>query len=57
MMHVQQDVFNHTPLAMPTAGSSTMAATGFTVMEERRRLAREIHDTLAHAFAGSYGRH
>jgi signal transduction histidine kinase len=29
-----------------------MAAMGFAVLEERRRLAREIHDTLAQAFAG-----
>jgi signal transduction histidine kinase len=29
-----------------------MAATWFAVMEERNRLAREIHDTLAQAFAG-----
>ena len=29
-----------------------MAATWSAIMEERRRLAREIHDTLAQAFAG-----
>jgi len=29
-----------------------MAATRFAIMEERRRLACEIHDTLAQAFAG-----
>src|SRR5277367_3825743 len=52
MMHFQQDIFNHSRLAMPTARRSTMAATWFAVREERRRLAREIHDTLAQAFVG-----
>jgi len=51
-MHAEQDVFNHNRLAMPRARSSTKAAAWFAVMEERRRLAREIHDTLAQAFAG-----
>ena len=37
---------------MPKAESSTMADTWFAVLEERRRLACEIHDTLAQAFAG-----
>src|SRR6266404_2905940 len=52
MMRVEQDVFNHNRLAKPIARSSTKAATWSAVMEERRRLAREIHDTLAQAFAG-----
>src|SRR5258708_24366565 len=52
MMHFQQDVFNDRRLAMPTAGSSEMAAKRFAVIEERIRLACEIHDTLAQAFAG-----
>jgi signal transduction histidine kinase len=39
-------------LTIPTARSSTKADAWFAVMEERRRLAREIHDTLAQAFAG-----
>jgi signal transduction histidine kinase len=52
MMRVQRDIFNHSRLALPTARSSTMAAKWFAVMEERHRLAREIHDTLAQAFAG-----
>src|ERR1700722_11903321 len=51
-MYFQQDIFNHRGSAMPTAESSTMAATWFAVLEERRRLALEIHDTLAQAFAG-----
>ena len=52
MMHFQQDIFNDRRLAMPTAGSSEMAAKRFAVIEERIRLACEIHDTLAQAFAG-----
>jgi signal transduction histidine kinase len=52
MIHLQQDVFGHTRLAVPAARTSKSAATRFAVMEERRRLAREIHDTLAQAFAG-----
>jgi signal transduction histidine kinase len=52
MMHFQQDIFNDRRLAMPTKESSTMAATWFAVLEERHRLACEIHDTLAQAFAG-----
>jgi signal transduction histidine kinase len=52
MMHVQQDIFNDGRLAMPTAESSTIATTWFAVLEERHRLACEIHDTLAQAFAG-----
>src|ERR1700677_1513720 len=52
MMRFQQDIFNHSRLAMPTARSSTMAATWSAVMEERSRMAREIHDTLAQAFVG-----
>jgi signal transduction histidine kinase len=52
MMHIQQDVLNYSRLAMPAAESSTMAATRFAVIEERHRLACEIHDTLAQAFAG-----
>jgi signal transduction histidine kinase len=52
MMHFQRDVFNDRRLAMPTAESSAIAATWFAVLEERRRLACEIHDTLAQAFAG-----
>jgi signal transduction histidine kinase len=51
-MCLEQIVFDHSRLAMPMARSSIMAATGFAVMEERRRLAREIHDTLAQAFVG-----
>src|SRR5579863_3896319 len=52
MMRFEQDILGHSRLAMPTTGSSTMAATWSAVMEERGRLAREIHDTLAQAFAG-----
>jgi signal transduction histidine kinase len=52
MMCLEQDVFDRNQSVMPTARSSTMAATWFAVMEERRRMAREIHDTLAQAFAG-----
>ena len=51
-MHFQEDVFNDQRLAMPTVESSTMEATRFAVLEERHRLACEIHDTLAQAFAG-----
>ena len=51
-MRVKQNVLNHTRLAMPLAGSSEMSAMRFAVMEERIRLACEIHDTLAQAFAG-----
>jgi|ERR1700722_3659451 len=51
-MHIQQDVFNGSRSVVPAARSSTMAATWFAVMEERNRLAAEIHDTLAQAFAG-----
>jgi signal transduction histidine kinase len=52
MMHFQQDIFNDRQLATPTEESFTMADTWFAVLEERRRLACEIHDTLAQAFAG-----
>ena len=52
MIHFQQDIFDDRQLAMPAAESSTMAATWFAVLEERHRLACEIHDTLAQAFAG-----
>jgi signal transduction histidine kinase len=52
MMHFQQDIFNDRQVTMPTAETSTMAATWFAVLEERRRMACEIHDTLAQAFAG-----
>jgi signal transduction histidine kinase len=52
MMYPQQNILNRTCLTVPTAGSAEMAATRFAVMEERRRLACEIHDTLAQAFAG-----
>src|SRR6266404_132769 len=52
MIHLQQDVFNDSRLAMPMAENSTMVATWSAVLEERRRLAREIHDTLAQAFIG-----
>src|SRR5260221_12544324 len=52
MMHFQQDVIHAGRLSMPTARSSTIGATSFAVLEERRRLACEIHDTLAQAFAG-----
>jgi signal transduction histidine kinase len=51
-MRFQQDIFNYSRLATPTARGSTMAATWSAVMEERRRISREIHDTLAQAFAG-----
>lgn len=51
-MHLEQNVLDHTRLAMPTVESSKMAAKWFAVMEERSRLACEIHDTLAQAFAG-----
>jgi signal transduction histidine kinase len=52
MMRFQQDIFDNRRLAMPKAESSTSADTWFGVLEERRRLACEIHDTLAQAFAG-----
>jgi signal transduction histidine kinase len=52
MMRIEPDIFDHNRLALPTGRSSTKAAMWFAVMEERRRLAREIHDTLAQAFAG-----
>lgn len=52
MMHFEQDIYNDGQLAMPTAERSTMASTWFAVLEERSRLACEIHDTLAQAFAG-----
>src|SRR5882757_10114982 len=52
MMHFQQDIFNDSQLAMPTEESSTTAAAWFAVLEERHRMACEIHDTLAQAFAG-----
>jgi signal transduction histidine kinase len=52
MMRVKQNVLNHTRLAMPLGGSSEMSAMRLAVMEERIRLACEIHDTLAQAFAG-----
>jgi signal transduction histidine kinase len=52
MMHFQQDIFNDRQLAMPTEEDSTMAAAWFAVLKERHRLACEIHDTLAQAFAG-----
>lgn len=51
-MRFQQDIFDHSRLAMPTARSSMMAGMCSAVMEERRRMAREIHDTLAQAFVG-----
>src|SRR5882757_9971198 len=51
-MHFQQDIFSDDRLAMPATESSTMAATWFAVLEERHRMACEIHDTLAQAFAG-----
>jgi signal transduction histidine kinase len=51
-MRFEQDILGQSRLAMPTARTSTMAETWSAVMEERGRLAREIHDTLAQAFAG-----
>jgi signal transduction histidine kinase len=51
-MDFKQDVFNGRRLPTPTGENSTVAATWVAVLEERRRLAREIHDTLAQAFAG-----
>src|SRR5580658_6166613 len=51
MMHVQQDIFDHGRLAVPTARISTITARWSAVMDERRRLACEIDDTLAQAFA------
>ena len=51
-MDFEQHVFDDIRLAGPRSESSTMAATWLAVLEERRRLAREIHDTLAQAFAG-----
>ena len=50
-MRFQQDIFSHSPLALTTSTNFT-AATRFAVLEERHRLACEIHDTLAQAFAG-----
>ena len=51
-MHFEQDIFNDRQLAVPTVENSIMAAKRFAVAEERLRLACEIHDTLAQAFAG-----
>jgi signal transduction histidine kinase len=51
-MPFQEDISNHSRVAGPTAKSPTMTSTWFAVLEERSRLACEIHDTLAQAFAG-----
>lgn len=51
-MDLQQNIPDHACLAMPTPEISKIAARWFAVVEERSRLAREIHDTVAQAFAG-----
>src|ERR1700761_4929813 len=52
MMDFQEDVYNNRRLTMSATESSRMAATWSAVLEERHRMACEIHDTLAQAFAG-----
>ena len=48
-INLERNVFDRIRLAVPVAESSINRP---AVMEERNRLAREIHDTLAQAFAG-----
>jgi signal transduction histidine kinase len=52
MIRDRKNIIAQPPLTMPAAGRSNGNATWFAVMEERDRLANEIHDTLAQAFAG-----
>lgn len=51
-MLAQQNGLNLTDPETAIAESPKMAAKWYIIMEERCRLAREIHDTLAQAFVG-----
>ena len=51
-MRFEQDIVDHDRLAGPTAPTSTLESAWSAVVDERHRLACEIHDTLAQAFAG-----
>jgi signal transduction histidine kinase len=52
MMRNYKNIFDQPPLAVPVADRSNVKAAGFDIAEERNRLANELHDTLAQAFAG-----
>lgn len=52
MMQFDQIAPNGTPLVITTAEGPKMATAWLAVIEERRRLACEIHDTVAQAFVG-----
>ena len=51
-MHHYKNIIGQPPLTMPVDAHSNVESAGVAVMEERDRLANEIHDTLAQAFAG-----
>jgi signal transduction histidine kinase len=52
MMRNYKNIVRQPSLAMPAATRPNFDAAWFAVKEERDRLANEIHDTLAQAFAG-----
>jgi len=52
MIRDRKNILGQPPLVMPVAGRSNVKVAWFTAAEERNRLANEIHDTLAQAFAG-----
>jgi signal transduction histidine kinase len=52
MIRNNENIVGQPPLVAPAAVHCNMEAACFAVTEERDRLANEIHDTLAQAFAG-----
>jgi signal transduction histidine kinase len=52
MIRDRKNLAGQPPLAMPAAGRCNVKTSWFAASEERNRLANEIHDTLAQAFAG-----
>jgi signal transduction histidine kinase len=52
MIRNHENLVGQPPSTLPAAAHSNMEAACVAVMEERDRLANEIHDTLAQAFVG-----